>query len=349
MGLVSLFKKHFRTIFFTTPSHSGRFFITSKFRQFYKYDISETDTYNPQAELQKSEEKAAKIYNVKSTKFLLNGSTSGIIISVLASCKSGDNVLIWDNAHKCHKNAVELAGANPIYYELEKNEEWGIYKELTTENLEDKLRNNDVKAVIVTSPSYYGVLSDIKSLKNVCKKYGALLIVDEAHGALYPFCNELPNSSVGISDFTVQSLHKTAGGLNSTALLHSTFDKQKIEKAFEKVSTTSPSYAMLMSIERNIAYLNSWHGRDYIKTLIERIKTLKLNLPMYDFYDGDITKIVVKKQGMTGFELSKRLFENGIEDEITNEKSTMLLCGIGTDLKKIQRLEKVLKKISKEK
>lgn len=347
MGLINLFKKKIRTVFFTTPSHSGRFFITSKFRQFYKYDISETDTYNPQDALQKSEDKASGIYNVMCTKFLLNGSTSGIIISVLACCNRGDNVLIWDKAHKCHKNAVELAGANAIYYNLEKDEEWGIYKELTVENLDDKLKHNDVKAVIVTSPSYYGVVSDIKSLKQTCEKYGAYLIVDEAHGALYPFCNELPESSVGISDFTVQSLHKTAGGLNSTALLHSNFEKLKIEDAFEKISTTSPSYAMLMSIEKNISYLNSWHGRDYIKNLIKQIKALKLNLPMYDFYDGDITKIIIKKQGMTGFELSELLYKNGIEDEITNEKSTMLLCGIGTDLKKIQRLEKVLKRISK--
>ena len=58
-------------------------------------------------------------------------------------------------------------------------------------------------------------------------------------------------------------------------------------------------------------------------------------------------QIIIKKQGMTGFELSELLYKNGIEDEITNEKSTMLLCGIGTDLKKIQRLEKVLKRISK--
>lgn len=349
MNLVNLLKKHFRTIFFTTPSHSGKFFITSKFRQFYKYDISETDAYNPQEELQKSEENVSKLYNVNSTKFLLNGSTSGIIISVLACCNKGDNVLIWDKAHKCHKNAVELAGANAIYYNLEKNEEWGIYRELTAENIEDKLKNNNVKVVIVTSPSYYGVVSDIKSLKQICEKYEAYLIVDEAHGALYPFCNELPSSSVGISDFTVQSLHKTAGGLNSTALLHSNFDKSKIEEAFEKITTTSPSYPMLMSIEKNISYLNSWHGKDYIKKLIKNIKTLKLNLPMYDFYDGDITKIVIKKQGMTGFELSELLYQNGIEDEITNEKSTMLLCGIGTDLKKLKRLEKVLKKISKEK
>ena len=49
-----------------------------------------------------------------------------------------------------------------------------------------------VKAVIVTSPTYEGIVSDIEALKNICRKNNAFLIVDEAHGALYPFSDKLP-------------------------------------------------------------------------------------------------------------------------------------------------------------
>ena len=344
MSLTKLFNKTYRNALFTTPSHSQRFFITSKFEQFYKYDISETDTHEPENALADAEKRASKIYGTTKTKFLTNGSTSGIIASVLACTKNGDKVLIWKDSHPCHKNAVELSGATPVFYELEKDEEWGIHKELTPENLEKYIKNDKIKAVIVTSPSYYGVVSDIKALKEICVKYGTYLIVDEAHGALYPFSNKLPQSAVNISDFTVQSLHKTAGGLNPTALLHTNTDLD-INCALAKFSTTSPSYALLYSIERNINYLNSQKGRQKIDELIENIKKLRKNLQNIEFFDGDITKILIKHKNYTGFELSEKLFENRIEDEKTNEISTMLLCGLGTDKLKLQRLEKVLRKI----
>lgn len=88
--------------------------------------------------------------------------------------------------------------------------EWGVPQKTTP----DLINVKGVKAVIVTSPSYEGITSDIKDLKDVCEKNNAYLIVDEAHGALYPFCEKLPESAVNIADFTIQSLHKTAGGLN---------------------------------------------------------------------------------------------------------------------------------------
>lgn len=344
MGLTKLFNKTYRNALFTTPSHSQRFFITSKFEQFYKYDISETDTHKPEDALADAEKQASKIYCTTKTKFLTNGSTSGIIASVLTCAKKGDKVLIWNNSHPCHKNAVELSGAIPIFYELEKNEEWGIYKELSSQKIENHLKSDKIKAVIVTSPSYYGVVSNIEKIKDICTKYGAYLIVDEAHGALYPFSDKLPQSAVNIADFTVQSLHKTAGGLNPTALLHTNTDLD-IDSALAKFSTTSPSYALLYSIEKNIHYLNSQKGRQKIADLIENIQILRKNLPNIEFFDGDITKILIKHKNYTGFELSEKLFENRIEDEKTNEKSTMLLCGLGTDKLKLQRLEKILRKI----
>ncbi|MDD3436547.1 MAG: hypothetical protein PHC64_05280, partial [Candidatus Gastranaerophilales bacterium] len=114
MSLINLLKKKFKTVFFTTPSHSQKFFLFSKFKQFYKYDISETDACNPQVALGKAEKKASEIYGTKSTHFLTNGSTSGVITAVLACTEPGDKVLIWDNAHPCHANAVKLASAIPV-------------------------------------------------------------------------------------------------------------------------------------------------------------------------------------------------------------------------------------------
>ena len=341
MSLINLFRKKNRKLLFTTPSHGQKFFIFNKFRNFYKYDISETDAYDPQSALINAQKNASKIYKTNYTCFLTNGSSSGIIAAVLACTNRGDKVLIWENAHPSHHNAVKLAGCEPVYYELPVDNEWGIPTKTTPDLIDIK----GVKAIIVTSPTYEGIVSDIKALKEICNKNNAYLIVDEAHGALYPFSDRLPQSAVNIADFTIQSLHKTAGGLNPTALLHSNCDINPAV-ALSMINTTSPSYPLLASIEANINYLNSAKGKKKLETLIDNIINLRVACPNIDFGGDDITKILIKKEGVSGFELSEILFDKyNIEDEKTNEISTMLLCGIGTNPKKITKLLQSLKDI----
>ena len=342
MSLINLLRKQNRKTLFTTPSHGQNFFIFNKLRNFYKYDISETDAHNPQKALLQVEDRASNIYGVKHTHFLTNGSTSGVIASVLTCTQKGDRVLIWRNAHPSHFNAVRLAGCEPIFYDLPIIKEWGIPDKTTPEILKKSADDlKDIKAVIVTSPSYEGIVSDIKELKDFCKD--TYLIVDEAHGALYPFSSKLPQSAVKIADFTIQSLHKTAGGLNPTALLHVNCNLDATN-ALSMINTASPSYPLLATIEANINYLNSKKGRKKLDELIENIKKLH-KLPI-EFGGDDVTKILIKKDGMTGYELSEKLFDIfNIEDEKTNEKSTMLLCGLGTSFKKIEKLKKAIKKL----
>ncbi|CCY62711.1 putative uncharacterized protein [Clostridium sp. CAG:967] len=338
MSLIKLLRKRNRKLLFTTPSHSQKFFIFNKFRQFYKYDISETDAHNPQEALENAEKRAANIYGTINTHFLTNGSTSGIIAAVLSCSKQGDKVLIWENAHPCHENAVKLAGATPVYYKLPFSKDWGVPCKTTPELIDIK----GIKAVIVTSPTYEGIVSDIKELKRVCEKNKAYLIVDEAHGALYPFSEKLPQSAVNIADFTIQSLHKTAGGLNPTALLHVNCNLSAKE-ALSMINTTSPSYPLLASIEANINYLNSAKGKKKIFDLIKNIEDIKNSVNTVEFGGDDITKILIKHKKLTGYKLSEKLFEEfNVEDEKTNAVSTMLLCGVGTDENKLKRLKHAL-------
>ena len=340
MTFRKLIRSSFKNILFTTPSHAQKFFLFKKFRHVYKYDVSETDTHSPQEMLYEAESNASKIYWTKQTKFLTNGSSSGIIGAVLSCVNEGDKVLVWRNAHRCHHNAIKLAGAIPVYYDLPLNE-FGVTTAFTNP---EKYLNKSIKAIIVTSPTYEGYVSDIKNIKSVCEKFGTYLIVDEAHGALYPFSEELPQTAIPYADFTVQSLHKTAGGLNPTALLHVNCD---IELKLDMITTTSPSYPLLMTIENNINYLASKRGKKEINKLINNLKELRKDLTDYQFGSDDITKILIKKEGLTGYKLSEKLYELGIEDEKTNEVSTMLLTGIGTKKDKLEKLKFALKKISR--
>ncbi len=347
MSLVNLLRKTCNKTLFTTPSHSQSLFIFHKLRNLYKLDISETETHDPQAALALAEKRAAAIYKTKVTKFLTNGSSSGIIASVLSCVGAGDKVLIWRNAHPCHANAVKLAGAEAVFFDLETDKDWGVPSRTSPEMIEIFLKSGNIKAVIVTSPTYEGFVSDVASIKKICDKYKCYLIVDEAHGALYPFSDKLPQSAVNIADFTVQSLHKTAGGLNPTALLHCNCSLD-VQKALSLISTTSPSYPLFASIEANINYLNSLKGRKALSSLIENINDMKLKCSKAEFGGDDITKILVKIKGLSGEDLSRVLYEKyRIEDEKTNEISTMLLCGLGTSKAKLARLEKALMSIVK--
>ncbi len=344
MSLVRLLEKKCKKTLFTTPSHGQKNGIYLPLSDMYKIDISETECYQPQEELERAQLWARAVYQTYSTTFLTNGSTSGIIAAVLSCTGVGEKVLIASNAHPCHLNAVKLAGARAVTYDIAIDKEWGVQQETKPEVIENFLNRYDIKTVIITSPTYEGIISDIEEIKNICEKHETYLIVDEAHGALYPFSDNLPLSAVNIADFTVQSLHKTAGGLNPTALLHCNCEID-VKPALEMFMTTSPSYPLLASIEDNIAYISSKEGRKEIEKLIDKLDKIRENTPNCQFFGDDPTKLLIKVEGLTGYELSQILYEDfDIEDERTNKKSTLLLCGIGTDNKKLDRLQSVLKR-----
>ena len=344
MSLIRLLNEKPDKFMFTTPSHGQKLFIYDKLKDMYKIDYSETDCQNPQEALAQAQLKAAAIYHTRSTTFLTNGSTSGIIAAVLACTQVGDKVLIASNSHPSHFNAVKLAGARALTYDLDIDKDWGVPLEVRPDVIDYFLSRYNIRTVIITSPSYEGIISDIEEIRAICDRYEAFLIVDEAHGALYPFSDLLPLSAVNIAHFTVQSLHKTAGGLNPTALLHANCDID-VKPALDLFTTTSPSYPLLASIEANIDYLDSKEGRREIDKLITRLDKIRERAGC-EFFGDDPTKLLIRTPGVTGYELSEMLYNDfDIEDERTNEKSTLLLCGIGTDGKKLDKLEKVLSKL----
>lgn len=362
VNFIENFKKKKRVLF-TTPSHGQGDFVNPASlkllgHKFFTCDYSEIEGFdnlsNPIGIIRTSQVEAAKIYGAKSTFFLTNGSTSGIVASMFALLNRCDKVLIARNCHKSVYNGLVLTGAVPLWLMPQYNKEWGIYETISLDLLEETLaRNKDIKAFIMTNPSYEGVMSDVYRISSVCKKYNVKLIVDEAHGALWTYHKALgtPALMQG-ADIVVQSLHKTAGALNPAALLHigldSDIEPKNIQKALNLITTTSPSYPLLVNIESTINYLSSQSGQTKLQELVKNVnRTIRFlksipNLEVYS-YNNDVTKILVKVTNMSGFELSDILFdEYNIEDELANEKSVMFLTGLGTTKSKLKKLEKAL-------
>lgn len=351
-----------KRILFTTPSHDRTAGICEEVanyfgRKFFKHDLSEINDLdnlaNPTEDIFLSMKKSAELLGVEELFYLINGSSSGIIAAMLAVLKPNDKVLIARNCHKSVLHGLVLTGADPVWFMPEINEQWAIFNAVSSDIVLSELeKNSDIKAVIITSPTYEGVSSDIKAISEICHLKNVKLIVDEAHGALKSFSPKVfgQNAVKLGADIAVESLHKTCGAPNPCAILLSagTISRDKIQNSLNLINTTSPSYPMLAAIEAVIRSLTSDKGIKKIDKLLKDISEFKKafsaekNIEFCNF--NDPTKLLVKVKGLSGFDLSDILFDEfDIEDELTNSFASLLLTGIGTNKHKLKQLEKALK------
>lgn len=350
---------------FTTPSHSqGRFIIPDARKmlgeKFFKCDFSEIEGFDnlraPNGILRQLQKKLSQIYKSKKTFLLTNGSTSGIIAIMNAVLKENDKVLVARNCHESVYNGLVISGAVPVWFMPKFNEKWGVFEGVSSKEIESKLKNNpDIKALVLTSPTYEGIFSDISGIAAICKENDVKLIVDEAHGALLNFSDFKTKPSILCgADASVQSLHKNAGAPNPCALLHigenSKIDTKRVQDSLNLINTTSPSYPLILAIEATVEYLNSDKGKKYIETLRTNIEHLKKSVnESIEFYEGfsDPTKLLVRIKNLSGTEASTILNEKyRTEEEFSNSQAMLFLTGIGTDKQKLKVLEKALNKLS---
>lgn len=361
MSIIKLLSKKCDRTLFTTPSHSQKPLFSQNLESFYKNDFSEVEGFdnlaNPKNSILMAQGKVSEILKTKQSFFVIQGATTAILAAMKAIIRPGERVLVARNCHKSVFNGLILTAGIVDWLIPENDENWGIYTHIDPEKLNSTLKLNQYKAFIMTSPTYEGINSDIEKIAKICKKYGVYLIVDESHGSLYNFSEKLPKTAINQgADITINSLHKTAGALNQTALLNinpniSNIETRIFQQALNIFQTTSPSYPLLANIEACIAYLNSKDGKNEIDSLLNEIEKLKKEVSRFgvEFYENenhDPTKILVRKQGISGYDLSTLMFDNfNIEEELNNKISCTYLTGIGTNKSKLDKLKNGLKKV----
>lgn len=345
----------------TTPSHGQKAPFTRNLENFYKWDYSEIDGFDnlsdPSGPILFAQGKASDIYDTKQTFFLTQGSTTGILAILKTVLKPNERVLVARNCHKSVFSALTLTFANVDWLmpdtKSEMSLKWGIMGKIDPEDLKNTLKLNQYKAFIMTSPTYEGINSDIEAISKICKSYGVLLIVDEAHGSLYKFSDFFPKTAIEMgADFSVNSLHKNAGALNQCALLHMSkdcpFEVKEVQNSINLFHTSSPSYPLLANIEANIAFLSSKDGTRAIDSLVISLLAFQKALKDegFEFLNeecADVTKLVLRLNGADCSKLSDVLFSDyGFEDEISSEFSCLYLTGIGTTKTKLDKLKYAL-------
>ena len=324
----------------------------------YNIDITEIDGFDDlhhaDGIIKNIQEKAQKIYNAKKSFLLINGTTCGILAGIRSFVKKNDKVLVARNCHKSVYHAIELNELKPIYVMPKTNED-GINLGITPKEVKNKIKENpDVKLVVLTSPTYEGIISNIKEIVKICHENKIPVLIDEAHGAHLKFMNktkELSAVDAG-ADIVVQSVHKTLPALTQTSLLHingNMVNEEKLKHELSIFETSSPSYILMASIENCLDFLqqneNMFEKYEenleyfYSKTKeIKKLEILKNKLTDQYFDDGKIV-IITTKTNITGKELSEILRKKyKIELEMSSVNYAIAMTSVCDSKENVERL-----------
>ncbi|AEM77612.1 lysine decarboxylase [Thermoanaerobacter thermohydrosulfuricus] len=354
---------------FHMPGHKqGRTFPGEYLVNLAKIDLTEVpgldNLHNPEGPILEAQKLAAKAFGARESFFLVNGTTSGIYAAMYAVLNPDDKILIMRNSHKSVYNGLVLTGTVPVYINPEIDYEDGIPMGIDINKLEEYLKKDEaIKAVVMTYPNYYGFCSDITGISDIVHKYNKILIVDEAHGAHFPFSNNLPLSSIQAgADIVVQSVHKTLSSFTQSSILHLNSDRvdtNRLKYSLSLFQSTSPSYILMSSLDIARDYMEK-EGKnrlekaiilaDYARyeiNTIEGIRCLgKEIVGKYAIVDFDKTKLTisVKNLGIKGPEAEKFLRENfNIQVEMADTFNILAMVTLADDKEKVDLLIKGIK------
>lgn len=279
---------------FHMPGHKRRL-KPMEGAEIYGIDITEIDGFDnlhhPVSVLKEAEERAAALYGAEETHFLVNGSTAGILSAVSGCTGRGGHILMARNCHKAAYHGAELRGLRISYLYPEWDERFGMngsispqavraaFEKYGTEKAGSK--RGGIQAVLITSPTYDGVISDIRGIASVVHEFGIPLIVDEAHGAHLGFHEYFPKSAVLLgADVVIQSLHKTMPCLTQTALIHMNgklADRKKVRKYLGIYQTSSPSYVLMSAMDSCIGLMER-DGRGIFEEYAGKLQKVRRKL-----------------------------------------------------------------------
>lgn len=357
------------SVSFHMPGHKGKNTLIEWGKYIPYIDTTEVEGVDnllePRGIIKESQELAAEVYGAKSTIYGVNGSTGSIYIALSTITKPGDKVLIQRNCHKAVYNALILNRLNPVYMYPNYNEEHNVLTGLYPEEIEAILKEHeDIKAVVMTYPNYYGVCSDIEKIVEVVHKYNKVLMVDEAHGPHMSFSDKMPISALKAgADIVIHSTHKTLPSFTQTSMIHVGTDRvdlNKLRDRFALYTTTSPSYLFTLSNEIAAAYMDG-EGKDRLDWSINKVNEVIERLQKIDrvfvftgdqldptIHAKDNTKILFKIDGIRGSQVKKILRqEHNIRLEMSDYYYGLILTSLMNDEEDYEKLIIAIEEIAK--
>lgn len=325
------------------PGHKRNFGFGNEFDNLYNIDITEIDGFDnlhhPTGIINELQKNMSEIYGTMQSYMLVNGSSAGVLAAISAASVQGNNkkIIIARNCHKSVYNAVYLNSLEAIYIYPELDEKIGIWGRIKPSEVEELINNNtDICAVVITSPTYEGIISDIEKISEITHKNKIPLIVDSAHGAHFKFNSEFPKTAIELgADIVIESLHKTLPALTQTAVLHvgnnSLISVDDIQRFIDIYQSTSPSYILMASISKCMEFVEN--NKSEFDIFLKRLKEFRQEISklnnIYLYPVDDLSKIILVSPYLKGTDICDILLkEYGIQLEMASLKYAIAMATV---------------------
>ena len=339
----------------------------------YAYDYTEVEELDnlhaPEGILQEAMNRTAAYYGCSDCFYLVNGSSSGLQAGIFTLLEEGDEVVVARNCHRSVFYALSLRKAKIHFLLPEFWEDFSCFGSVSLKEVERLLREfPKSKALIFTSPSYEGVVSDVEGIARLCHENGLSLLVDEAHGAHFSPKRgaSFPESAICLgADLVVQSPHKTLCSLTQSAWVlgkGQRYSREKLSFYLSVFQTTSPSYPLMLSLEKATTLLETEgealfaHWKEVMIGFREKARKLSYFSFLWEkekaCFAMDCSKIFLRALGIPelrlGRDLAKLLREDyGIESEMHSGENLLLMTGPFISEEELDRLFLALKDIER--
>ena len=260
--------------------------------------------------LKRAQEDVARIYGVQESFYSINGSSGAILAAVSAAVKKGGHILVARNCHKAVYHGIYLRDLEATYIYPHEDPKLGINGGISPSRVEMYLEEKkDIEAVLITSPTYDGIVSDIARIADIAHNHGVPLIVDEAHGAHFCFSDYFPVSAAQLgADVVINSVHKTLPCLTQTGVIHlcsSRVSREKLKRFLGIYQSSSPSYILMSSIDACMDKLER-EGDEMFSVFTENLEKARVRLGKCK-YIRLVTPEVCECQRVFDFDRSKIL------------------------------------------
>ncbi|MCK5764042.1 MAG: hypothetical protein KAH05_07975 [Clostridiales bacterium] len=353
-------------ISFHMPGHKNGRLLSSYFSEYFKYDITEIpgadNLHNPIGMIKKTEEMISEYYASDKSYIIVNGSTAGIYSAVMVITKPGDKLIISRECHRSVYSALILGGIEAEYIYPEIDSKSGAINAINVEVVKENfMKYPEAKGMVLTSPTYLGVISPIKEISEYLHSIGKVLIVDEAHGAHLKATTLLPDDSISQgADISIQSFHKTLPALTQASVLHlnsKRVDRKKLESLLRIHQTSSPSYLIMASIDAAMNIMID-NGETLSDNLLDIINEFNENLESHKYLKRMTMKnsvldpmrivLVNKENRKIDFHQLEMILRRDyhIQVEYAYDKGIVLIPSIANTSEDFLKLSKALDSIS---
>ena len=287
----------------------------------------------------------AEVFHMDSCLFLTGGSTQGMLTALTLACQPGDTVLLDRGSHRSAYNALALLDLKPVYLDRPWLARAGGTGPVSPERVEELLDlHPEIKTLCITSPTYYGVLSDLPALAELMHHRGGVLVVDGAHGAHLPF---LGDYGLSAADLLVASAHKTlpAPGQSALLLTNGAFSHADLRRAGSVYGSSSPSYAMMAALDLCRAHMLEGGAEAYRRT-VEEVARLRQLFPSLTEQDAPLDPARLVVCSPDGYAAQEALEGRNVWPEMADGGHVVFIPTCADSPEDFIRLEEALSKVA---